>query len=160
MLSFSATVIQMSSLFLLVIIGYACNKLKYMDTEFNKRLSALILNVTAPFLILSSVMGDILPKPEDIVPVLSAGVFSYAVLFILSFVISKFLCNDSSVIGSYRFIKVNCELLIYDTGSDTLSQRLGKRRYLQRMCKSGTYEITLIERKYLSLILKPSEGRA
>ena len=52
MLSFSATVIQMSSLFLLVIIGYACNKLKYMDTEFNKRLSALILNVTAPFLIL------------------------------------------------------------------------------------------------------------
>ena len=106
MLSFSATVIQMSSLFLLVIIGYACNKLKYMNTEFNKRLSALILNVTAPFLILSSVMGDILPKPEDIVPVLSAGVFSYAVLFILSFVISKFLCNDSSVIGSYRFMLI------------------------------------------------------
>lgn len=106
MLSFSATIIQMSSLFLLVIIGYACNKLKYMDTDFNRRFSSLILNITAPFLILSSVMGEILPKPEDIAPVLTAGVLSYALLFILAFAVSKFICNEPNVIGSYRFMLI------------------------------------------------------
>ena len=105
-MSFIDTLTQMSSLFLLVIIGFCCNKLKYMDADFNRNLSSLILNITAPFLILSSVMGDILPKPEDIPPVLIAGISSYVLVFIIAFVVSKIICNDESAIGSYRFMLI------------------------------------------------------
>ncbi|MGN0916436.1 MAG: AEC family transporter [Succinivibrio sp.] len=105
-MSFFDTLTQMGALFLMVIIGYACNRLKYMDVDFNRKFSSLILNVTAPFLILSSVMGDILPKPEDIPPVLTAGLLTYAFLFAFSFAVSKYLCNDSDKIGSYRFMLI------------------------------------------------------
>lgn len=105
-MSFLDTLTQMGALFLLVVIGFACNKLKYMDVDFNRKFSSLILNITAPFLILSSVMGDILPKPEDIPPVITAGLLTYAFLFALSFGISKFLCKDKEKIGSYRFMLI------------------------------------------------------
>ena len=70
-MSFLDTLSQMSALFLMVLIGYGCNRLGYMDKDFNRKFSSLILNVTAPFLILSSVMGEVLPKPEDIAKALS-----------------------------------------------------------------------------------------
>ncbi|SKA66031.1 hypothetical protein SAMN02745213_01744 [Succinivibrio dextrinosolvens DSM 3072] len=105
-MSFIDTLAQMSALFLLVIIGFCCNKLKYMDVDFNRKLSSLILNITAPFLILSSVMGDVLPKPEDIPPVLTAGILSYALLYLISFITSKLICNDPEAIGSYRFMLI------------------------------------------------------
>lgn len=105
-MSFVDTLTQMSSLFLLVIIGFGCNKLKYMDGDFNRKFSSLILNITAPFLILSSVMGEVLPKPEDIIPVLTAGVLSYVFLFIVAFVVSKYICKDENAVGSYRFMLI------------------------------------------------------
>ncbi|NLK84960.1 MAG: AEC family transporter [Aeromonadales bacterium] len=105
-MSFLDTLTQMCALFLLVIIGYGCNKLKYMDVDFNRKFSSLILNITAPFLILSSVMGEVLPKPEDIAPVLTAGLLSYALLFVFSFFISKVICKDENALGSYRFMLI------------------------------------------------------
>lgn len=105
-MSFLDTLTTMSALFLLVIIGYGCNKLKYMDADFNRKFSSLILNITAPFLILSSVMGDVLPKPDDIPPVLTAGLISYALIFAFSFFISKFICKDKDALGSYRFMLI------------------------------------------------------
>ena len=105
-MSFLDTLTQMGALFLMVIIGFCCNKLKYMDGDFNRKFSSLILNITAPFLILSSVMGEVLPKPEDIPPVLTAGLLSYAFLFIVSFTVSKFLCKDADKVGSYRFMLI------------------------------------------------------
>ncbi|MGN1280462.1 MAG: AEC family transporter [Succinivibrio sp.] len=105
-MSFLDTLTQMGALFLLVVIGFVCNKLKYMDVDFSRKFSSLILNVTAPFLILSSVMGEVLPKPEDIPPVLTAGLLSYAFLFVVSFTLSKFICKDADKIGSYRFMLI------------------------------------------------------
>ena len=105
-MSFLDTLTQMGALFLMVIIGFCCNKLKYMDGDFNRKFSSLILNITAPFLILSSVMGEVLPKPEDIPPVLTAGFLSFAFLFIVSFTVSKFLCKDADKVGSYRFMLI------------------------------------------------------
>ncbi|MCI7773322.1 MAG: AEC family transporter, partial [Succinivibrio sp.] len=105
-MSFLDTLSQMSALFLMVLIGYGCNRLGYMDKDFNRKFSSLILNVTAPFLILSSVMGEVLPKPEDIAPVLTAGVLTYVFLFIFSFLISKYICKDPNALGSYRFMLI------------------------------------------------------
>ena len=52
-------------------------------------------------------------------------------------------------------------LLIYqDIFPDVLSQRLGKRRHLQRMSQPCPDKITFIQGKYLGLILKSPEGSA
>jgi predicted permease len=105
-MSFLDTLTQMGALFLLVIIGFCCNKLRYMDVDFNRKFSSLILNITAPFLILSSVMGEVLPKPEDIPPVLTAGLLSYVFLFIIAFTVSKLICKNPDDLGSYRFMLI------------------------------------------------------
>lgn len=47
----------MVELFLVIIVGYAANKLRVMDGAFNKRLTNLVLTVTTPCLILSSVLS-------------------------------------------------------------------------------------------------------
>ena len=77
-----------------------------MDVDFNRKFSSLILNITAPFLILSSVMGEVLPKPEDIPPVLTAGLLSYVFLFIIAFTVSKLICKNPDDLGSYRFMLI------------------------------------------------------
>ena len=64
----NAIVTQMIILFLLVIVGYYLSKKKMMDADFDRKLSDLVINVTCPCLILSSVMGDTLPDKNLIGP--------------------------------------------------------------------------------------------
>lgn len=44
-------------LFIMVILGYVLYKLGYMGDKFEQKLSAIVIDVTCPALILSSVMG-------------------------------------------------------------------------------------------------------
>ena len=46
---------QMIILFLVIIVGYIANKVGILDKSQNQKLSSLILNITCPALILSSV---------------------------------------------------------------------------------------------------------
>ena len=62
----NAIVTQMIILFIIVIIGYFLSKKKMMDADFDRKLSVLVINVTCPSLILSSVMGDTLPDKSFI----------------------------------------------------------------------------------------------
>ena len=45
-------------LFTMVILGYAACKLGYMGDKFDKKLSSIVVDITCPLLVLSSVMGD------------------------------------------------------------------------------------------------------
>ena len=105
-MSFLGTLSTTVSLFLMVIIGFLCSKLKYMDQEFNRKLSMLVINVTAPFLILSSVMGEILPKKSDILPVLICGIITYMLVMLTAFVVGKYITKDENEVGSYRFMLI------------------------------------------------------
>lgn len=49
---------QMVELFLVILVGYAANKLHVMDQAFNKRLTNLVLTIPTPCLILSSVLSS------------------------------------------------------------------------------------------------------
>lgn len=51
-------------------------------------------------------MGEVLPKPEDIPPVLTAGLLSYVFLFIIAFIVSKLICKNPNDLGSYRFMLI------------------------------------------------------
>lgn len=84
-----AIVTQMIILFILVIIGYYLSKKKMMDADFDRKLSGLVINVTCPSLILSSVMGDTLPDKKLILPLLVVGFATYVVLIGLAFLLPK-----------------------------------------------------------------------
>lgn len=49
-------------LFIMVILGYVLYKLGYMGDKFEQKLSAIVIDVTCPALILSSVMGSEIPR--------------------------------------------------------------------------------------------------
>ena len=86
-----AIVTQMIILFILVIIGYYLSKKKMMDADFDRKLSGLVINVTCPSLILSSVMGDTLPDKTLILPLLVVGFATYVVLIGLAFLLPRYL---------------------------------------------------------------------
>lgn len=54
----SVIINQLLILFLMILLGYILHKVHIMTAEFNKQLTRLMLNVTLPALILSSVMDD------------------------------------------------------------------------------------------------------
>lgn len=55
-------------LFIIVILGYVACKLGYMGDKFDKKLSSIVVDITCPLLVLSSVMGDELPDRTLILP--------------------------------------------------------------------------------------------
>ncbi|WP_235337723.1 AEC family transporter [Bacteroides caecigallinarum] len=99
-----AIVTQMIILFILVIIGYFLNKKKMMGADFDRKLSGLVINVTCPSLILSSVMGDALPDKELIVPLLLVGFATYVVLIGAAFLLPRYLPVKLSERGIYSFM--------------------------------------------------------
>ena len=100
----NAIVTQMIILFIIVIIGYFLSKKKMMDADFDRKLSVLVINVTCPSLILSSVMGDTLPDKGFILPLLVVGFATYAILIGGAFILPRFLPVKMSERGIYSFM--------------------------------------------------------
>ena len=100
----NAIVTQMIILFILVIIGYFLSKKKMMDADFDRKLSALVINVTCPSLILSSVMGDTLPDKSFIIPLLIVGFATYVILIGGAFLLPHYLPVKVSDRGIYSFM--------------------------------------------------------
>lgn len=101
-MNFVDTLGQMGVLFILVVIGFTCHKLKIMNDTFDRSLSVLIINVTAPCIILSSVMGETLPERSEILPVLLLGTATLVLMLILGYIFAKLLHSEME--GIYRFM--------------------------------------------------------
>lgn len=92
----------MSTLFVIVIVGYMAGKLGYMGGEFDCKLSSLVINWTCPALILSSAMTGELPDRRFILPLLAISVVTYLVLTGVAFWLPRFLTrrkDDEGVVG-------------------------------------------------------------
>ena len=63
----------MVMLFTMVILGYTACKLGYMGDKFDKKLSSIVVDITCPLLVLSSVMGDEMPDRSLILPLVGVG---------------------------------------------------------------------------------------
>ena len=81
-------------LFAIVIAGYTACKLGYMDEEFDKKLSSIIVDITCPALILSSVMDDQLPDRSLIIPLLIISTLTYIILTGIALYIPKLITGD------------------------------------------------------------------
>lgn len=75
----------MVMLFTMVILGYAACKLGYMGDKFDKKLSSIVVDITCPLLVLSSVMGDEMPDRSLILPLVGVGFLTYIILLVFGF---------------------------------------------------------------------------
>ena len=92
----------MIALVLIVIVGFIAGKIGYMNEEFDRKLSALIVNITCPALILSSTMGDSFPDRNLILPLLGISFLTYIILTVVSIYAPRWITSnkgDEGVIG-------------------------------------------------------------
>lgn len=98
-------VLQMIQLFLVIALGYLLLKIKILDVDFNKRLTTLLLSVTTPALIVSSVLSTNIEKQiSEIVFVFIVGIVIFLVLPILGFLIVKVMRVPLQQQGLYIFM--------------------------------------------------------
>lgn len=89
-------------LFIIVVLGYALCKLGYMGDKFDQKLSTIVIDITCPALILSSVMGDTLPDRTLILPLLGVGFLTYILLLVFGFWVPRLIAknrDDQGMIG-------------------------------------------------------------
>nr|WP_293532123.1 AEC family transporter [Prevotella sp.] len=89
-------------LFIIVILGYVACKLGYMGDKFDKKLSSIVVDITCPLLVLSSVMGDELPDRTLILPLLGVGFLTYIILLVFGFWVPRLITknhDDQGMIG-------------------------------------------------------------
>jgi len=92
----------MVTLFVIVVLGYALNRLGYMNADFDKKLSSIVVDITCPMLILSSVMGDTLPNSKLIMPLLCVGFLTYIILTAIAYSVPRLItknAEDRGIIG-------------------------------------------------------------
>ena len=92
----------MVMLFTMVILGYTACKLGYMGDKFDKKLSSIVVDITCPLLVLSSVMGDEMPDRSLILPLVGVGFLTYIILLVFGFWVPRFISrnhDDQGMIG-------------------------------------------------------------
>ena len=90
-------------LFIIVVLGYALCKLGYMGDKFDRKLAYLVIDVTAPALILSSAMGDQMPDHTLILPLLGVGFVTYILLLVYGFFVPRFITKSHDEQGMVGF---------------------------------------------------------
>lgn len=88
-----------------LILGYFLNKKGMLDHVTNKKLSSLIVKVTCPALVISSVFGESIDGDKrEILFIFFIGIAIYCILPLLAFIITKILRIEHSKIGTYQFM--------------------------------------------------------
>ncbi len=94
---------MMVILFTIVILGYVACKLGYMGDKFDKKLSSIVVDITCPLLVLSSVMGDELPDRTLILPLLGVGFLTYVLLLVFGFWVPRLITPNHDHQGMIGF---------------------------------------------------------
>ena len=92
-------------LFIIVVLGYVACKLGYMGDKFDKKLSSIVVDITCPLLVLSSVMGDELPDRTLILPLLGVGFLTYILLLVFGFGVPRLISKNHDDQGMIGFLR-------------------------------------------------------
>ena len=96
---------KMIELFLIVIIGYAACKIGIFDRDVREKVTRLVLDITLPAMILSSVMmQEELPQTSQILQLMMIAAASYIILFAVAILAPKLLRVPRKEEGIYRFM--------------------------------------------------------
>ena len=103
----SVIFVQMIQLFLVIALGYFLFKVKILDVDLNKKLTTLLLTVTTPAMIVSSVLSTTVTQSfNDILFVFLSGFAIYLIMPILGFIIVKVMKIPLPQQGLYIFMTV------------------------------------------------------
>lgn len=97
---------QMIQLFLIIGLGYILNKLKILNDIANKNINTLILKVTMPAMIISSVATQNNADSNILVQVFIISLIVYAILPVIGFIITKILNINNKQRGLYIFMTI------------------------------------------------------
>lgn len=104
-MNMSAALSQMAVLFLILILGFIGNKAKILNTESNKLLSRLILNIAMPCTVLSSVMnGTVKATGNDVFLFMLFALISYAVTYLIAWPFPRLIRSPRQDDGIIRFL--------------------------------------------------------
>lgn len=107
MIDMTKVIIKMCTLFIIMITGYVGNKLGVLDDIGNKKYSSLVVNITAPALILASASDQNLTgSKSDAVFVLFVAIGMYLFLILASFLVRFIFRIPKGEEGVYRFMTV------------------------------------------------------
>lgn len=96
---------QLITLFLLMGAGFLLFRFKLMNTEFNRSLTKLLINVTMPFLIIDSVLKLTQRAPvSTVLTVLAAAAALYLILPFFGFLIARLLFVPKTQRGLYTYM--------------------------------------------------------
>ncbi len=103
-MDFSAIINQIIVLFLVLFLGYFIRKRNIIDDHTSKKMSSFIVNITAPMLILSSMMSKTELGSREILSILSISIMVYICLFLMTFIIPRILGVEQHNLGVYKFM--------------------------------------------------------
>ena len=97
---------QMIILFLVMIVGYIANKAGILDQTQNQKMSSLVLNVTSPGLILSSVRTPTNGSLSSVIQIFLISIAIYMVLPIMGILLSRILKVPKEDRNLYQFMTI------------------------------------------------------
>ena len=98
---------QMAILFIIMMIGLLANKIGILTKEVSKKISGLVVNVTNPCFIVSSVLnGTESINGSNLVTMAIIAVAMYACLMLLSIFVTSILCIPLTSRGTYKAMLV------------------------------------------------------
>lgn len=96
---------QLIQLFLIICMGYLLYKIKIFSTEVNQKLTKLLLNVSLPAMIVSSVLEQTeRPPVDEVLMVFAVAVAMYIILPVISIALVKLMRIPKSQQGLYMFM--------------------------------------------------------
>lgn len=106
----------MIELFLLLLLGYGIAKFGMIDGEMNRKLSALVVNVSMPALIIASVADNIGKGTlKEVLSYLVWGIAFYGIALGLAWLFTRAMRTPEQQRGTYQFMLIfsNCSFMGY-----------------------------------------------
>lgn len=97
---------QMIVLFILMGVGFLCYRLKMITDEVSKKLSAIVVNIANPALILTGCMGEEKIEGRELLLIAALVVVIYAVLVVLAMVLPAALGVEKKSRGIYQAMTI------------------------------------------------------
>ncbi len=103
---FKVIMSQIAVLFLVLFIGLFLNKINIIDEHTSKKLSSLVVNITAPLLIINAMLQQNDLAAQEILVMLAISCALYATTIIMTFFVPKLLRVKKQDVGIYKFMLV------------------------------------------------------
>ena len=97
---------QMIVMFLMMAVGYLCYRKQILTEEVSRKVSAIVVNVANPCMILSSALTDRQMQGKELVQTLAIVVMMYAFLLAVAQLLPRILCIQKESRGAYAAMTV------------------------------------------------------